>query len=38
LPVPVYNLWNRNPVTVTRQYLASNGAKDKPAAPLLASY
>ena len=34
----VYNLWNRNPVTVSRQYLASNGAKDKPTVPLLASY
>ena len=34
----IYNLWNRNPVTVTRAYTASNGTKDKPAAPLLASY
>ena len=27
----VYNLWNRNPVTVRASYLSSNGAKDRPA-------
>ena len=28
----VYNLWDRNPVTVKATYLTSNGAKDAPAA------
>jgi 3',5'-cyclic-AMP phosphodiesterase len=34
----VYNLWNRNPVTVSRAYMASRGTKDKPPAPALRSY
>ncbi len=34
----LYNLWNRNPMTVSSAYLKSNGAKDKPASPTLSSY
>lgn len=34
----VYNLWNRNPVTVTKTYMTSNGKADKPEMPLLRSY
>ncbi|MCI0468008.1 MAG: metallophosphoesterase, partial [Beijerinckiaceae bacterium] len=34
----VYNLWNRNPVTVRGTYLASNGAQDRPPAATLTSY
>jgi hypothetical protein len=34
----VYNLWNRNPVTVRANYLSSSGAKDRPAATTLSSY
>ena len=34
----VYNLWNRNPVTVRANYLSSNGANDRPPATTLASY
>jgi 3',5'-cyclic AMP phosphodiesterase CpdA len=34
----VYALWNRNPVTVSRTYLTSNGKKDAPAQPKLRSY
>ena len=34
----VQNLWNRNPVTLTRTYLASNGKKDKPELPTRQSY
>jgi 3',5'-cyclic AMP phosphodiesterase CpdA len=34
----IYNLWNRNPVTVERTYLASNGKKDKPPAAVRTSY
>ncbi len=34
----IYNLWNRNPVTVSRTYTATRGAKDKPAKPRLESY
>lgn len=34
----VYNLWNRNPVTVRRTYLASGGRKDRPAEPNLVSF
>ena len=34
----IYNLWNRNPVTVSKNYTATRGAKDKPAMPLLKSY
>jgi len=29
----IYNLWNRNPVTVKKTYLSSKGKKDKPAVP-----
>jgi 3',5'-cyclic AMP phosphodiesterase CpdA len=32
------NLWNRNPVTVRASYLASNGAKDRPATTTLPTY
>jgi Icc protein len=34
----IYNLWNRNPITVSRAYLASRGQSDRPAAPGLKSY
>ncbi len=34
----IYNLWDRNPVSVPASYLKSNGAKDKPAAPTYSSY
>ena len=34
----VYNLWNRNPVSVTRAYTASRGTREKPEAPKLRSY
>jgi len=34
----LYNLWNRNPVTVKSTYLASSGKRDKPLAPNLPSY
>jgi Icc protein len=34
----VYNLWNRDPVTIKSTYTASNGAKDKPVVPNLTSY
>lgn len=34
----VYNLWDRNPMTVKHSYLASNGKSDKPAAPKLITY
>jgi Icc protein len=34
----VYNLWNRNPVKVSRTYLASNGKQDPPAQPNLVSF
>jgi len=34
----VYNLWNRNPVTVTKTYTATKGKKDKPQSPERASY
>jgi 3',5'-cyclic-AMP phosphodiesterase len=34
----LYNLWNRNPVTVSRTYLVSNGKKDAPPRPSLATY
>jgi 3',5'-cyclic AMP phosphodiesterase CpdA len=34
----IYNLWDRNPVTVKASYLASNGTKDAPAATKLVSY
>lgn len=34
----IYNLWNRNPITVSRRYLASSGKEDRPTAPNLATY
>ena len=34
----LYNLWDRDPVTVRSSYLASNGKKDRPAATKLPSY
>ena len=34
----IYNLWDRNPVTVKASYLASNGTKDVPAVTKLVSY
>ena len=34
----LYNLWDRNPVTVSATYIKSNGTKDKPSATKLASY
>ena len=34
----LYNLWDRDPVTVRASYLKSNGAKDQPAATRLPSY
>jgi Icc protein len=34
----VYNLWDRNPVTITSRYLASNGAEDRPPATKLLSF
>ncbi|WNG27056.1 serine/threonine protein phosphatase [Cystobacter fuscus] len=34
----LYNLWDRDPVTVRSSYLASKGKKDRPAATKLPSY
>lgn len=34
----VYNLWDRNPVSVRADYLVSQGKVDKPPAPQFASY
>ncbi len=34
----IYGLWNRNPVTVSRTYLSSNGLKDRPTPSNLPSY
>ena len=34
----LYNLWDRNPMTVRASYVASNGAKDAPPAVRLVSY
>ncbi len=34
----VYNLWNRNPITVPGTYLASKGRKAVPPAPTLTSF
>jgi len=34
----VYSLWDRNPVTVSANYLRSQGKEDRPAAPQFASY
>ncbi|HTU61158.1 MAG TPA: metallophosphoesterase [Polyangiales bacterium] len=33
-----YNLWNRNPINIPRNYLASKGQKDRPKTPPLSSY
>jgi Icc protein len=34
----IYNLWDRNPMTVKGSYLVSNGTKDAPPSTKLASY
>jgi 3',5'-cyclic-AMP phosphodiesterase len=34
----IYNLWDRNPVTVRASYLTSGGREDRPPAPQFASY
>lgn len=34
----IYDFWNRNPVTVTRNYLRSNGREDRPLRPNLGGY
>jgi Icc protein len=34
----LYKLWNRNPVTVSRAYMTSNGKKDLPQKPNAGSY
>jgi 3',5'-cyclic-AMP phosphodiesterase len=34
----IYNLWNRNPVTVSRTYVATRGAQAKQPVPTLRSY
>jgi hypothetical protein len=34
----VYNLWNRNPVTVERAYLVSNGVQRRPKAANVSTY
>ncbi len=34
----IYNLWDRNPVTVRADYLVSRGKTDRPPAPQFASY
>jgi Icc protein len=34
----IYNLWDRNPVTVKASYLTSGGKVDRPPAPQFASY
>ena len=34
----IYNLWNRNPVTVSRAYMVSHGATDAPPRPNLKAY
>jgi hypothetical protein len=34
----VYNLWNRNPMTIPSTYLQSRGAKDRPEAPKFKSF
>ena len=33
-----YNLWNRNPMTVSEKYLSSNGATDRPSKTTLPTY
>jgi Icc protein len=34
----IYDLWNRNPITVTRQYMTSNGTQDRARRPNLETY
>jgi hypothetical protein len=34
----VYNLWNRNPLQVSRAYMVSSGKDDVPPKPNLASF
>ncbi|HEX4461399.1 MAG TPA: metallophosphoesterase [Polyangia bacterium] len=34
----IYNLWDRNPVSIKHSYLASNGGKDRPSATTRGSY
>jgi Icc protein len=34
----LYNLWNRNPITISRKYMQSKGVEDKPLTTVLASY
>lgn len=34
----VYNLWNRNPVQISRAYMTSRGRSDRPAEPRLVSF
>ncbi|HEY0250311.1 MAG TPA: metallophosphoesterase [Kofleriaceae bacterium] len=34
----IYNLWDRNPVTVKHSYLSSNGKQDRPAATTRSSF
>ncbi len=34
----VYALWNRNPVTITKKYLATGGREDRPSAANASSY
>jgi hypothetical protein len=34
----IYNLWNRNPVTVSRTYMSSKGKQDRAPEPSLVSY
>lgn len=34
----IYNLWDRNPVSIKHQYLKSGGKTDRPAAPTRPSY
>jgi 3',5'-cyclic AMP phosphodiesterase CpdA len=34
----LYNLWNRNPITISRNYLASKGQKEPPKQPALKSF
>jgi hypothetical protein len=34
----IYNLWDRNPVTVKANYLVSRGRTDRPSTPQFASY
>jgi hypothetical protein len=34
----IYNLWDRNPVSVPASYLKSNGTKNRPADPTFSSY